>query len=462
MSDQHLPSENSFEEILRRYEQRNVSSSDFGYFDVEELELIADYYLEKGRPKESSNAVELGLKLHPASTALHIHRAKVYLAMGENEKALKIVETYREGHDSETDLLHGGILVKLGRYDEADEIFKRLLKDNFDYEYTCLDIAYIYLTEQAYGRSMHYLQLGLERNSRNNDLLFELAFCYEQIGETSKSIDIYNRIIDSDPYSAEAWFNLGQVYFALDNYQKAVEAYDFVTIISDKDYTAWVQKAHALFQTGKYEAAIESYQVYLQLGNNKNVALVFIGECYEKLGDYDNAIAYYKMSLEEDDKSMDALIGLTIGYLEKNAYQQAIETAEKAISINNTIPEIWVYLAEAQINLNQVDDAIKSYYRAIEIEPCQPETLVALGILLFDLQEYEKAKEISMKAYEIDKDIENIHLLLAMTYCKLNDYKMAIPFLEQAMRLSDKALPSLLEICPESSHIINNYIYLMQ
>lgn len=63
------PNEENFEEILHRYEQY-ISNHQNGYFDVEELEQIVDYYLWKGRTKESNKVVDLGLILHPNSSTL--------------------------------------------------------------------------------------------------------------------------------------------------------------------------------------------------------------------------------------------------------------------------------------------------------------------------------------------------------------------------------------------------------
>ena len=79
------------QEVVRRYEQA-VQNRMVGYFDVEELEVIVDYYLNCGKPKESSKAIDLGMTLHPGSTVLQTKRAKVHLASGEVRKALQILE----------------------------------------------------------------------------------------------------------------------------------------------------------------------------------------------------------------------------------------------------------------------------------------------------------------------------------------------------------------------------------
>ena len=69
--------EDDFNESVKRYEAF-LSNHDgtSGYFDVEELEDIVDYYLRSGRTKDSSGALEFGLKLHPNNFALRIKGPK--------------------------------------------------------------------------------------------------------------------------------------------------------------------------------------------------------------------------------------------------------------------------------------------------------------------------------------------------------------------------------------------------
>jgi tetratricopeptide (TPR) repeat protein len=225
---------------------------------VEEFENIAEYYLRRGRTKDSSKAVEFGMKLHPGSTVLKAKRAKIYLAMGEISKAYQLLSTLSEA-DYETVLLKIEALVRMERYGEAQKLVNSLTADNSgDLDNILLDIAYIYLEHDNFEEAAQYLLKGFQINPRNIDLLFELAFCYEQLEENEKAIQIYNRILDLDPFSGEAWFNLGQIYYTLQVFQKAIEAYEFVLAVDPTDTLALLQKAHAHFQLDQFQKAIEN------------------------------------------------------------------------------------------------------------------------------------------------------------------------------------------------------------
>ena len=256
------PVDDESSDIVKRYEQF-LSGKATGYFDVEELENIVEYYLRRGRTKDSTKAIELGFQLHPNSVALQTKRAKIYLATGDNQKAFRLLESLTETTDYEVLLLKIEVFIKLGRLMEAQLLSDKLVADEADdLDNVCLDVAFIYLGFGEYSIALELLEKGDTFNNKNTDLLYELAFCYEQNDDFMNAIDTYNRIIDIDSFSAEAWFNLGQLYFALQEFHKALDAYEFAIAIDEKDSLTLLQKAHVHFQLDEFEDAIEAYKDY--------------------------------------------------------------------------------------------------------------------------------------------------------------------------------------------------------
>ena len=50
---------------------------------------------------------------------------------------------------------------------------------------------------------------AIEANINHDGALYELAFCLDLTGQLESSIEYYQKFIDEDPYSAAAWYNLG-------------------------------------------------------------------------------------------------------------------------------------------------------------------------------------------------------------------------------------------------------------
>jgi len=321
-------------EAIKRYE-KFLKGSATGYFDVEELESIVEYYLKTGRTKDCSKALELGMQLHPNSSALKTKRAKIYLATGDEQRALRLLNSLTETNDYEVKLLKIEVLVKMTRLTEAKELCNEIISEETEeLDNVCLDIAYIYLGRGEFKEALINLEIGDKTNNKNVDLLFELAFCYEQNDDYDKAIITYNRIIDIDCYTDEAWFNLGQIYFALQEFPKALEAYDFAIAIDENDSLTHLQKAHVHFQLDQFELAIESYLLYKNMTSNIWETEIFIAECYEKMERYQEAISYYQQSLEAYPQNYDALTGIGICLLEQEKFSESKIFIEKALTLN--------------------------------------------------------------------------------------------------------------------------------
>ena len=167
-----FPVDDESSEIVKRYEQFLTGAAP-GYFDVEELESIVEFYLRKGRTKDCTRALELGLKLHPNNTALKTKRAKIYLATGDELKAFRILDKLAESTDYEVVLLKIEVLLKLERLKEARILADKLIDDESDdLDNVCLDVAFIYLGQGDYITALKLLEKGDRHNNQNIDLLY--------------------------------------------------------------------------------------------------------------------------------------------------------------------------------------------------------------------------------------------------------------------------------------------------
>ncbi|MFV0390362.1 MAG: tetratricopeptide repeat protein [Paludibacteraceae bacterium] len=438
-------------ELVKRYE-KYLSGDATGYFDVDEMERIVEYYLSYGRTKDSLRAVELGKKLHPASDGLDIKRAKIYLATGETNKALRILTSLVEDSDPEIIFLKIEALSKLERVHEAFELTEELITetDDADKDVICIDLAMIFQSIGDFDSALKILKIGDEHHPKNIDLLFDMAFCQEQKSLLEDAMQTYQRIIDIDSYVSEAWFNLGQVHFLRSNFEDAIEAFDYALVINEKDSFALIQKAHAHFQLGQWQEAIDIYLEYAEVIPDKWQVRLFIGECYEKKENFPKALYYYKLSYKEMSDNYEALIGIAICLLELEQFEESLEYIKKALEIGSEMPDAWVYLAEAKVGLGDLKSALEAYHQAISIEPNQPDTLLAMGNLYMDSAKFRSALKYYELAYSYDSTLEFIELFISVASYYTGDYVQTALYLELAIHRNLDAAKLFLELCPDA------------
>lgn len=439
-------------ELVKRYENY-LSGLSSGYFDVEEIGLIVDYYLQRGKTIESQKALDFGKKLHPESSLLDVKKAKYYLMTNEPQKAIALLNNQLDDDDLEIANLKIEALTKLSQDKKALELAMDFLDNEFDdeYEMMCLDFAAIFMTENAFDAALKTLERGEHLFPENIDILLEKAFCYEQMEEESKAIKVYEQIIDIDAYSSEAWFNLAQVYFNKNEYVKALEAYDYALVINEEDTISLMQKGHILFQLNRFKEAIDVYLEYLKNSSEKWNVYVFIGECYEKMEQFAQSLYYYKLSLDEMPNNYDALVGVTICSLELGEYAEGLKHVNQALELDDRAADLWVYYAEAQIGLNNIDEALNAYLKSLSINSSQPDILMSVASIYMDNGNYKDALKYYESAYSFDNDIDLIELFLAVAYCYNKDEANMEKFYRLAIQKSLDSIDIFNEFCPNQN-----------
>jgi len=446
----YLPDEDN-NETVKRYEDY-LSGTSTGYFDVDELETIVDFYLLKGRTKDCSQAIDLGLKLHPRNYTLLTKRAKVYLTAGDAKKAIRILDSLSHHEDSEVKMLRMESLILLNRDKEARILADELINnESEDADILCLDIAYTYIGQLRFESALEFLIQGNKFNPSNTDLLFELAFVYEQLDNTEEAVNTYNKILDINAFSSEAWFNIGQIYYNDQEYKKALYAYDYVLTLDENDIFAMQQKGHSLFQLGDYSKALDSYNDYDKKVIFDSQIKIFIAECYEKMEDFQTAFTFYEKAIKLDPESYDGLIGAGVCLLELEQYTESIQYIQKALKINENAADAWVYLAEGLIGINETDNALLAYLKSLTIDQDQPDTIMSVANICMEKSEFGIALEYYQEAYSLNNELEYIHLFMAVAYFKMDNRSESLKSFKIAISKDEDAWNLFYDLCPEAA-----------
>jgi tetratricopeptide (TPR) repeat protein len=135
------------------------------------------------------------------------------------------------------------------------------------------------------------------------DRLFEEALDLEQRGAVEDAIQVYQQVLQADPYYAGALLNLGTIHFAARDFGKARQYYQ-QAIDADPNYAlARFNLANVFDELGNRLEALLQYQAALKLQPDYADAHYNIALLYQASGQLLRAVRHWKIYLKLDPGS---------------------------------------------------------------------------------------------------------------------------------------------------------------
>ena len=430
--------------LVEKFETKIKNNQTF-FFDVEEYELLIDYYVENENIKKTDILLNHALNQHPDSVSILLKKAQVYVFTDKPDKALELLKYLEKMEPDNSDVFFtkGAIYSQLHRSEKAIEEYKKAISKSENIDEIYINIGFEYEHLNNYIKSIEYFKKALTIAPENDMILFELSFCFEQTGKLLEGIDFFNEYIDKYPYSKAAWSVLGTIYNLNNNKIKAIDAFDFAIAIDDSDSGPYYQKASVYYSEREYKKAIEVYHEILNLNLEYYLSTpyFFIAECYEKIEEYDKAIEFYSQSIQIEENNPDAWIGRGICFFEINKIKQAINDVRKGIKLGevDNMSDYKLILAEMLVK-QDIDEALKIYEEVVYSDPDNTDAWLDFSDALRENGEIAKAIDLLIETSKnYPEKVEFIYRLSALLLLN-NEIKNALNTLLIAVELDkDKA-----------------------
>src|SRR5690606_7391821 len=212
--------------------------------------------------------------------------------------------------------------------------------------------------------------------------IYELAYCYDQLGDYNQAIKCYLDFIDENPYSFTAWYNLGNAYSKSEEYEKAVDAYGYCIVINEDFGPVYFNLGNAYMGLDNYDKAIESFEKCMDLDGEDPMAFCYLGECFEQKGELELAESYYRKSLDISPMLADAWLGLGIVADLKGDTNEGLSLILKASELDPKNAGIFHVLAGAYEKLENVEAAAYCYDKSLKLDSTDEDCLRGFITLL--------------------------------------------------------------------------------
>ncbi|MBI4650604.1 tetratricopeptide repeat protein [Candidatus Desantisbacteria bacterium] len=217
----------------------------------------------------------------------------------------------------------------------------------------------------------------------NKDKLFKNASEYYQQGKWDKAVDIYKKILKTDPDNIQVFNMLGDVYVnkndmdkAYEEYKKAADAFENQGLLNK---AIAINKKILRIQPDSIDIYFKLADLYTQLGliGEANEHYLKIADIYSQEKKIDKLLDIYKKIVDLNPKNIIIRQRLVKMYLNENMKEQAAKE--------------YLEIADKYKEINQADNAISMLENAKNELPEYIEINRMLGSLYRDKNNPEKA-----------------------------------------------------------------------
>lgn len=375
--------------------------------------------------KNSITHFEKAVELNPRHSQLYNNLGTAYLTLGQYEKAYA---SYLKASDldpknSLTFYNIASILQIQNKHAEACEFFQKAYSiENLEQYLVALALCE-FRSGQYDAAIQHYKNL-VSMHPEKHNFQYNLACCYEMIGELTFAIGILDQLTLLNPKSKLMSQKLANLYLKTDQPQKAKEIYEQILANGIVSPDIYYEYALICVKTDDIDIAEKILKKVVELNPEAAHARKDLGVIYlsKRLFDYakDEFEQAYKIGSNDP-----AIIFEYANFLHATSdFAKAQELYEKAFEKNENDPNILIFAALNSLALNNLDKALIFINLALKIIPEDPFVLFTAGKIHFALKDFEKAQMMLVKSWELNPtiDVEN---LLALNYMELGEHEKA-------------------------------------
>lgn len=436
-------------EIVHAYET-SMKEGSHRYFDVDEMEIVIDYYLEKTDLEHLEEAVCYAERLFPDATSIRLRRSHLLCSQGLFDKALPILRDLVKLEPDNTDVHYalGAIYGTMGQPKKAIQHYLLAAKDKY-----CLDTIYGNVADEYRNldrieEAIHYYKKSLEVNPAEERSLQNLVFSYDISNRLAEGEKYFNELIEKHPYNYQGWCALGYVHFYQEQYEKSIDAQEYALAINKDFYDAYCCIANCYMAMNEPGKAASKLLEAVHCCDATEQLYCSIGSIYHDIGNLATAVIYFRKALEIDPYHGDALRGIAFCYDAMGDHSTAATYIERAIESNPPLAEYQHDAALIQ-SYNDIEIAISHFEKALDIDNTHDEYWIDYALFLYALKEYKQALELMEVGIESANDAPRFSVIMAACHFKLGHTKAFSELVLESQSQCEDWNEMLIRICPE-------------
>jgi len=438
-------------ELLQNFDNLKSGRSS-AYIEEEGFDMIIDYFNNRDKFQDAFDAAVIANTQFPYSASLLFKKADALISLRQYTESLQVLEqaALLDSRDMMLFVIKTDALLALDRSDEASAVLEEAL-DIFQGEERVellFELTEVYDDYEYFDGVFDCLKLILKEDPANEEALYKICFWTDFTGRNEEGIKLHQEIIEENPFSELAWFNLGAGYQGIKLYEKAIDAYQYAVAIDEEFDYAYRNMGDAFIKLRKFNDAIEVLEKLVTLSRPESVIYEAIGHCHDKLDNFNQARINYKKAfhLNPDDLQLQYKIACT--YMSEHNWNNAIKSLQNAMKANTMQPDYNLALGRCYFQQDNYEEAITCFANVVRVRPKNSSGWIELLDCLYEAGLYDEGFEYAAVAFE-QTTSKPIFVYYKSAFLFASGHsKQALIYLEHALFVNPKFIKRFIEINP--------------
>ena len=430
-----------------KYEKGHIE-----YLEEKTFYQLISYYEEESQLDKALDVVELALEQFKYRSDFYILKARILLYQGNIQECLTIIEKAESiaPYETEIVILKSRAMSALGNYEDGLQLLEGLksfaLKS--DLSEILISESYIYEEMKDYDTMYEVLKESIFLNPNNEEALERMLLCTELSRKYQESIEFLEELLDVEPYSYMAWYNLGHAYNYTGEYDKAITALEYSFLINETFENGYIDCAELCVQEKLYKRAYAIFHEANTIFGPESDLLVSMAKCKLELKNVGHAKHLLFKAIKYDPYNDEAYFTLGLCYLKDENWYSAINAFHKAVEIDDRCEEYYFELAKTYVKVEDYTKATFNFNKATKNGPEQSNYWAEYVSFLLKLGLHNEALCILDEAEEYTFGADLLYCR-AITLYHTGEKEESLLILEEALEEDYSMHRMLFKVAPE-------------
>ncbi len=401
---------------------------------------LANLYLTQGKTREALPQLERAYQDGLRNAGLVLQLASTRFAVGQDDRAVELLNPFAESTPSANLLLQiGKLYFRNLLYRQAKVPLERawgLSKPSYECGmYLALD----YYQLEQYSDTLHILELIKPKQAAALEYHSLRGSSLARMGDWDGARRELEEAIVSAPSRADGYLNLGLYWLERNDRRQAWEQLE-------KGSRLMTPGSKIVYTIGTRQNCdgLEPPESVEPHDSEKAELYANLGESFHKTHHWVTALELFLVALEEDPRLIGPYGAVGLICQELGSPQVGRNFVQRGLELDPKAADLHFYLGTIQYALGLQQQAIKSYEEALQLDGPNPVARhwLFLGIAQAgaDQATQVNAKDSFLRAREIEPQLAQVHYELGKWYLKNQELDLAEQSLERAIELDPHLL----------------------